>query len=298
MRKPIVAGATALLAVAAAGLAVTGVVVNARPADAALGDVPADCSASTTAYRADLQRLTYRYSAQKTSIGAYANDNPTSFVPTAHQNLGGAGDDTVFRSTDYAAHPSQDHLYKVSREGKLVDGTWHIVNSSSSHISNGFASTRILAYAHPYLYRVTGSSLYRYTLNADGVPTAKVKLSGTAWNTVNTLVYERTEGTGTAAVDVLIGTKANGELKEWRIKRATPTSSIASTVLKQVGWAKFTSLSTGYCSAHTGGRVLLGITATGAASVHFDANAKDRDGSDIKGGSLGELGWTAKAYGQ
>jgi hypothetical protein len=298
MRKPIVAGATALLAVAAAGLAVTGVVVNARPATAAIGDVPADCSAFTTAYRSDLQRLTYEYSNQKAGTKAYANDRANSFVPTAHQNIGGAGDDTRFRSTDYAAHPSQDYLFKVSREGELVDGTWRIVSSSSSHLTNGFANTRILAYAYPYLYRVAGTSLYRYTMTTDGMPTAKVKLSGTAWDTVNTLVYERTEGTGTAAVDVLIGTKANGELKEWRINRSAPTSSIASTVLKQVGWAKFTSLSTGICSAHPAGRVLLGITATGAASVHFDANAKDRNGTDIKGGSLGELGWTAKAYGQ
>jgi hypothetical protein len=297
MRKPIVAGATALLAVAAAGLAVTGVVVSARPATAALGDVPADCSVSTTAYRADLQRLSYRYSAQKTSTEAYANDSANSFVPTAHQNIGGSGDDTSFRSTDFAAHPSQDYLFKVIREGELVDGTWHVMSSSSSHLTNGFANTRILASSYPYLYRVTGSSLYRYTLQ-NGVPAAKVKLSGTAWDTVNTLVYERTEGTGSAAVDVLIGTKANGELKEWRINRATPASGIASTVLKAAGWAKFTSLSTGSCSAHPGSRVLLGITATGAASVHFDANAKDRNGSDIKGGSLGELGWTAKAYGQ
>jgi hypothetical protein len=28
-----------------------------------------------------------------------------------------------------------------------------------------------------------------------------------------------------------------------------------------------------------------------------DASAKDWDGTDIKGGSLGALGWTAKAYG-
>jgi hypothetical protein len=133
---------------------------------------------------------------------------------------------------------------------------------------------------------------------ADGVPTAPVKLAGTAWDTVKTLTYERTEGTGSAAVDVLIGTKSNGELKEWRINRTSPTSAISSTVLKSVGWGAFTSLSTGYCQDHPNGRPLLAISAVGSASVHFDANKTDRSGTDIKGGSLGLLGWTARAYGQ
>jgi hypothetical protein len=122
-------------------------------------------------------------------------------------------------------------------------------------------------------------------------------LASTAWDTVNTLTYERTEGTGSAQVDVLIGTKSNGQLKEWRINLATPTS-ITSTVLQTTGWASFTSLSSGYCQNHPNGRPLLAITAAGAASVYFDANATDKLGTDIRGGSLGSLGWTGKAYGQ
>ncbi|MEU4393264.1 hypothetical protein [Kribbella sp. NPDC023855] len=126
---------------------------------------------------------------------------------------------------------------------------------------------------------------------------APVRLRATGWNAVKTLTFERTEGTGTAKVDVLIGTKTSGELVEWRINVAKPTT-ISSTVLKSTGWGGFTSLSSGYCGSHPSGRSLLGITAAGAAAVYFDANRTDRRGTDIKGGSLGSLGWTAKGYGQ
>ncbi|MEO3929987.1 hypothetical protein ABGB07_39995 [Micromonosporaceae bacterium B7E4] len=298
MRRSIAAAATALT-VAATGLVVAGVVVPAGPAAAALSDVPADCSVSTAAYRSDGQRLSYVYSGGRTSTKAYANDN-LGWVPSAHQQIGGSGDDTSFRSTEYAAHPTDGRLYKVSRQGELVDGTWRITAMSASHLANGFAGTRILASASPYLYRVAGSSLYRYTETyVDGVFTlsSPVRLTTSGWDAVNTLTYERSGGTGSAAVDVLIGTKANGELKEWRINRATPTT-ITSKVLRASGWAPFTSLSTGYCDAHPDGRPLLGITAAGTASVHFDAKKTDGVGTDIKGGSLGSLGWTAKAYGQ
>ncbi|MFG1817812.1 tachylectin-related carbohydrate-binding protein [Kribbella sp. NPDC049174] len=293
MRKSILAAAAAL------AVAATGLVVVARPTAAALSDVPADCSVSTAAYRSDGQRLTYVYSGQTTSTKAYANDN-LGWVPTAHQQIGASGDDTSFRSTEYAARAGEDRLYKLSRQGELVDGTWRITAMSASHIGVGFAGTRILASASPYLYHVAGSSLYRSTETyVDGVFTLSrpVKLAGTGWDTVNTLTYERSGGTGSAAVDVLIGTKSNGELKEWRINRATPTT-ITSKVLRASGWGPFTSLSTGYCDAHPNGRPLLGITAAGRASVHFDANKTDSIGTDIKGGSLGSLGWTAKAYGQ
>lgn len=184
--------------------------------------------------------------------------------------------------------------------GELVDGTWRIKSMSASHIGVGYTGARILASASPYLYHVAGTSLYRSTESyVDGVFTLSppVKLAGSGWDGVKTLVYERSGGTGSTAVDVLIGTKANGELKEWRINRAAPTK-ITSKVLRASGWAGFTSLSTGYCDAHPNGRPLLGITAAGNASVFFDALKTDGVGTDIKGGSLGSLGWTAKAYGQ
>ncbi|MGW1343435.1 tachylectin-related carbohydrate-binding protein [Kribbella sp. NPDC002412] len=293
MRKSMVAGAAAL-AVAAAGI-----VVAARPTTAAVGDVPADCSVSTAAYRSDGQRLTYVYSGGTTSTRQYANDT-LGWVPTAYQQLGASGDDTVFRTTEYAARAGSDRLFKVTREGHLIDGSWRIMEMTASHIGVGYAGARILVSASPYLYHVAGTSLYRSTESyVDGVLTLStpVKLAGKGWDAVNTLVYERSGGTGAAAVDVLIGTKANGELKEWRINRATPTT-ISSKVLRSSGWGSFTSLSTGYCTAHPNGRPLLGITATGRASVHFDAKKTDGVGTDIKGGSLGSLGWTAKAYGQ
>ncbi|WP_432049862.1 hypothetical protein [Verrucosispora sp. NA02020] len=110
-------------------------------------------------------------------------------------------------------------------------------------------------------------------------------------------IKERSGRTGSAVVDVLIGAKADGKLKEWRVNRATPTS-ITSKVLRASGWGAFTSLSTGYRDALPDGRPLLGITAARSASVHFDAAKTDGVGTDIKGCSLGSLDWTAKACGQ
>jgi hypothetical protein len=291
MRKPFLAAAAAF-AVAAAGA-----VVVARPSVAALSDVPKDCQVSTAAYRSDLQRLTYTYNGGQAGTKAYAGDK-LGWVPSAHQQLGGSGDDTSFRSTEFAVHPTDGYLYKVSRRGELVDGAWKVSEVSATRLKAGFGSTRILAYGYPYLYRVTGSALYRYTVDpATGVPSAAVRLAATGWNTVNTLVSERTAGTGTGSVDVLIGTDAGGQLKEWKINRATPTQ-ITAKVLRSTGWSAFTSLSTGFCADHPAGRPLLAITATGRASVHFDAKQTDGLGTDIKGGSLGDLGWTARAYGQ
>jgi hypothetical protein len=166
-------------------------------------------------------------------------------------------------------------------------------------MASGFAGTRILANG-TYLYRVAGTALYRYKVsytNGKYVVSAPTTLRTTSWDSVKTLTYERTEGTGSAAVDVLIGTKTNGELKEWRINLANP-ATIGSTVLQTTGWAGFGTLSSGYCQSHQAGRPLLGITTAGAASIYFDANQSDRIGTDIKGGSLGSLGWTAKSYGQ
>jgi hypothetical protein len=288
---------TIVSAAAAFALAATGLIVVTSSSGAAVGDVPADCWAYTVAYRSDGQRVTYRYADSKTSVESIQGDK-LAWIPTAQQTRGQSGDATSFTMTGIATHPTDGYLYSLSRAAVRTDGVWKMTKNTATRIKAGFGGTRILAQGYPYIYRVTGNSLYRYTMSSFDSVTDPVKLPGTAWDTVKTLTYARTGGTGTAAVDVLIGTKANGELKEWRINRATPTSPIASTVLRPAGWAPFTSLSIGYCHDHPNGRPLLAITAAGSASVYFDANQKDWDGTDIKGGSLGSLGWTAKAYGQ
>ncbi|WBQ02885.1 hypothetical protein [Kribbella sp. CA-293567] len=291
MRKTL-AAATGVLA-----LAVVGTTLTALPANAALSDVPVDCSAYTTAYRSDGQRLSYGYNARKTSVTAYPGDK-LAWVPTAWQQLGAAGDTDMFMSSELATHPTDGYLYDLERRGQRTNGVWKMTQNTATRMASGFAGTRILANG-TYLYRVAGTSLYRYTVSYTSgkyVVSAPKTLKTTGWDSVKTLTYERTEGTGSAKVDVLIGTKTNGELKEWRVNHATPTT-IGSTVL-QTGWAGFSSLTSGYCGAHLNGRSLLGITPAGAASVFFDANQADRIGTDIKGGSLGALSWTAKGYGQ
>ncbi|MFI5732032.1 hypothetical protein ACIA49_18040 [Kribbella sp. NPDC051587] len=290
MRKSMI---TVGLVVAAVGSALT-----ALPASAAVGDVPADCGTFTTAYKSNGQRTYYGYQNQATASEEYPGDT-LPWVPSAQQQWGAAGDTDLFISSEIVTHPTDGYAYSLERRGERTNGVWKMTKNVATRIKSGFANTRILANGS-YLYRVAGTALYRYTITyPNGVPTlsAPTTLASTAWDTVNTLTYERTEGTGSAQVDVLIGTKSNGQLKEWRINLATPTS-ITSTVLQTTGWASFTSLSSGYCQNHPNGRPLLAITAAGAASVYFDANATDKLGTDIKGGSLGSLGWTGKAYGQ
>ncbi|MEV8372518.1 hypothetical protein AB0P21_07255 [Kribbella sp. NPDC056861] len=290
MRKPFIA---AVGAIALAGTALT-----ALPASAAVGDVPAECAVYTTAYRSDGQRLSYGYDARKTSITSYPGDKLT-WVPSAQQQIGGAGDTDLFISSELVTHPTDGYLYDLERRGERTNGVWKMTKNTATRMSSGFANTRILTIG-TYVYRVAGTALYRYTLTYTGgkyVVSAPTTLKATGWDAVKTLTYERTEGTGAAAVDVLIGTKTNGELKEWRVNLATPTT-IGSTVLQSTGWSSFGSLSSGYCQSHQAGRPLLGITPAGAASIYFDANQTDRIGTDIKGGSLGALNWTAKSYGQ
>jgi hypothetical protein len=297
-RKSIMAAATAI-AFVATGLVVTGVALTARPATAALSDVPADCSVSTAAYRSDGQRLTYRYSARTTSTQAISGDK-LGWVPSGLVGFGSSGGSDWFRESNLVTHPTDGYIYLVKRAAERIDGVWKITEHTTTRVKSGFAGTRLLSMAWPYVYRTAGTSLYRYKFAfVDGKPTmsAPVKLAGSGWDTVNTLAYQRTSGTGSAAADVLIGTKSNGELKEWRINYASP-AAITSKVLRTTGWAPFASLNTGFCDAHPNGRPLLGITAEGRASVHFDANETDGVGSDIKGGSLGLLGWTATAYGR
>ncbi|GAA1696671.1 hypothetical protein GCM10009745_48440 [Kribbella yunnanensis] len=296
MRKTILSVAVAFV------VAATGLVVLSSSSGAAVGDVPDDCAVATAAYRSDGQRLGYRYERNHDSpaqVLAIEGDR-LPWVPTSvtlGNRWGGGGDS--FNRLEFAVHPSDGYVYELDRAAERGDDhVWRMTKNTAKRLTGGFAGTRIIAYAYPYLYQVKGTALYRYTLTSEGL-TSRVKMPGTAWDTVKTLVYERAGGTDAVPVHVLIGTKANGELKEWRIKATiAPPTSIPSSVLRSTGWGSFTSVSTGVCETHLSGRALLGIAATGSVSVYFDANAKDWDGTDIKGGSLGDLDWTAKAYGQ
>ncbi|MFC0625328.1 hypothetical protein [Kribbella deserti] len=295
MRKSLVATATAL-SMAAAGLVATGVVI-ARPATAAIDDVPADCFVAAAAYRSDGQALSYRYSAKKPSTQAISGDK-LGWVPTGLVTFLESGDDNGYRNRSLVTHPTNGYIYAVDRVVERVDGGWKATKHTVTRVKAGFGGTRLLTMAYPYLYRVAGTSLYRYKLSfSNGVPTlsAPLQLSSSGWDVVNTLAYERTAGVGSAAVDTLIGATSTGHLKEWRINYATP-AKITGKSLRASGWGSFTSVNTGFCNSHPNGRALLGITADGRASVHFDANRTDGVGTDIKGGSLGSLGWTAKSY--
>jgi hypothetical protein len=295
------------VAVAALSVATTGVVLVDRPSTAAVGeatagvgDVPADCSVSAVAYRAaDAQRLNYGFSAGRpTSTESMFGD--ALWVPTAMTQMRDTSDETNIDTVEYAANARYDYLFPVVRHAEFHDGEWFFkTQSAGGYVGPSYAGTRVLAASAPYVYSLSGSVLYRSkeVLYDDGEYglTDPVKVA-TNWGSVNTLIFERRAGTGTSTVDVLIGTKSNGELKEWRINRATPIK-ITSTVLRGSGWESFTTLANGRCTEHPNGRVLLGITAAGSATVRFDPNRTDGVGSDFVGGSLGSLGWTEKAFG-
>ena len=282
----------------AAGAAVVFVgasTVLAGPAGAAVSDVPADCGVWTTAYKADGQRISYGYENSTKKTVQYPGDK-LAWVPSSQQQIGAAGDTDLFISSELVTHPTDGYLYRLERRGERVNGVWSMTRNQTTRLASGFGGTKVLAIGSSYVYRIAGTALYRYNFSyVNGVPTlsGKKTLAATNWDTVKTFTYERNVG----GADVLIGTKTNGQLKEWRIPVATPTS-ITSKVLQNTGWSGFSSLSTGFCSTHPNSRPLLGITPGGSASVYFDANATDGVGTDIKGGSLGALGWTGKGYGQ
>ncbi len=293
MRRNILAAGIAV-AVLATGLAST---VIARPASAALGDVPADCFALASAYRTDGQRLTYRYDAKKTSTEALPGDK-LGWVPTALVTFAESGSDASWSDQTLVTHPTDGNIYLIRRVAEKIDGIWKVTRHTVTKVAAGFGGTRFLIMGDKHVYRAEGTSLYRYEWAwIDGKPTLSDRkaLSGGDWETVRTLHYRRTVGTGATAGDVLIGTKSNGELKEWRISHAAP-AVVTSKVLKASGWGNFVTLGSGFCGNHATGRPLLGITPKGVAAIYFDANAKDGLGTDIKGGSLGPVGWTEESY--
>ncbi|GAB3816916.1 hypothetical protein [Kribbella italica] len=296
MRRSIVAGVTAV-AVVATGLAVTGILGSARPAAAALGDVPSDCKSWTTAYRSDGQRLSYNYSARKTITKAIVDDK-LGWVPTGLAAGAESGSDDNYASASLVTHPTDGQLYYLHRVVQRIDGVEKVTKLTTTSLAAGFEGTRILADGpFPYYYRVAGNSLYRFqtTFGQEGPPiSTPVKLSGD-WGTVNTLRYQRTGGTADAPVHVLFGTTSDGQLLEWRIPVTDP-ATITTKVLQATGWEEFTSLTQGSCASRPNGRLLLGIKPGGRVALRFDANAKDGKGTDFKGGSLGSVGWTEKAY--
>ncbi len=296
MRRNILAAGIAV-AVVATGLVATGVAVTARSASAALSDVPADCWTLTAAYRTDGQALTYRYDAKKTSTEAIPGDK-LGWVPTGLVTFLESGSDAGRLNHSLATHPTDGYIYHIKRGTTVIDGVEKVTTHTVTRVKTGFGGTRFITMAWPFVYRAAGTSLYRYKFSfVDGKPTlsGRATISSRAWDTVNTLHHQRTIGTGTKAVDVFYGTKANGQLKEWRINYASP-AGVSSKVLKETGWGNFTSVGRGYCNSRPNGRALMGITAEGRASVYFDANETDGLGTDIKGGSLGLVGWTEKAY--
>ncbi|TDD46398.1 hypothetical protein E1263_36720 [Kribbella antibiotica] len=296
MRRNILAAGIAV-AVVATGLVATGVAVTARSASAALSDVPADCRTRNAAYRTDGQALTYRYADKKTSTEAMPGDK-LGWVPTGIVTFLESGSDGGRMNHSLATHPTDGTIYHIKRATDTIDGVEKVITHTVTPVKTGFGGTRFITMAYPFLYRAAGTSLYRYKLSfVDGklILSGRATISSTAWDTVKTLNHQRTVGTGANAVDVLFGTKSNGQLKEWRINYATP-AVISSKVLKETGWGSFTSLGRGSCNSRPNGRALMGVTAEGRASVYFDANEKDGLGTDIKGGSLGLVGWTEKAY--
>ncbi|WP_460655043.1 hypothetical protein [Kribbella endophytica] len=275
----------AAVSLAAIGLAVVAGLVRSRSTVESSG-VPADCTVSVEAYRADGQRLTYQYGVNRATTRIVAGDN-LGWVPTGLVTIAGSGDDEAFTSQSLATHPTDGHLHLISRVGRRVGGVRKVTEQTVTRVGPGFAGTRLLTAADSHVYRVAGRTLYRYQLALAGgrhTISAPVKLSGD-WGAVNTLKHQRTEGRR----DVLIGTTSSGQLREWRVDHVTP-AAITSTVLSETGWEAVTGLGIGVCD-YPNSRLLLGITATGTASVDFATSHAAPEGD-----ALGPLGWTAKTY--
>jgi len=285
-------------------LAAAATTLTAAPAAFAAADpaVPADCSVSTTAYRADGTGLTYRYVNRTASAVPHPGGAKLGFRPNALQNRGAMGDTNFSRSEDYAVDKATSTLYNLVFTANRASTTspWTYTFSKQA-VGTGWAPLRTLALGYPYMYGITDTgALKRYSLASGIKPVSAGILRSSGWAGVQNLTYDRTISLGgTRKADVLLATNTGSDaLVEYTVPHDTPTS-ITRTVLKTGGWGSFTSISTGWCSSHPNARVMLGIYADGRAKVFYDVNGADGKGTDLYGGTVVvATGWTEKSFSQ
>lgn len=287
-----------LSTLAAAALVATGTSAAAAPTAAtAVPGVPTSCQASLRAYSPGGALAWYEYTkgaARSVAVGK----NSLGWQPTAAQQVGAAGDDTSFSSTEMATTKG-GKLMQIQQKGKLSGGKWSVTQSATTLKSSGWTGTRALVASYgSYVYRLHGSTLTRYKLGAwvDG----KVTLSagtrvGTNWGGVRSMVYERTGTVSGRTIDVFLANDTSGRLVEYRVPRSAP-SSWTRTVLRTSGFKSTRALTTSPCG--TGGRIIGAITDTNTMYAYYDPKVSDLKGSDIKGGYTGKGGFSYAAFGQ
>lgn len=253
--------------------------------------VPLSCAGGFTAFNSSGDRYWYGYKDGQATTQTYRQKG-LGYRPSALQNIGGMGSDTSFSSTDYLV-TSGGSLRRLEWGGTKSGGEWTITNRSTTTLSNSWSNTREMAYSR-YLYRLTGSTLTRYSLVA-GKPSAPRTVSRT-FGGVSQMVYERTVGSGSYQADVFLATTTSGQLREYRVPISSP-SSWRSYTLKTSGFKGFRDISTGPC-ANASSRLVMGLTSTGRMSVWYDPNSTDYRGSDFRGGSTGTKVFGLKTYGQ
>lgn len=292
----------ASLSVAALGAAVltsTASTASAAPSGAAatsaVPGVPISCSANFQAYSAPGSLYWYEYRNGR-ATSTRVSSNTLGWQPTAHQQLGAAGDDTGFFSAELATSKG-GKLMQIRRDGKLVNGKWSVSQQAQTLKSSGWTGTRALANG-PRLYRLHGSTLTRYTVSGPTFPKATVSGAirvGTGFGGVRTLVFDRSGVSNGKTIDVFLATDRSGRLLEYRFERTAPTRW-TTKVLKSSGFANVRALTTAPCGSK--GRSIGTITDNDTMRVYYDATSTDSSGADIKGGWTGKGGLTLPAFGQ
>lgn len=159
---------------------------------------------------------------------------------------------------------------------------------NTTRVATGMSAARLLAFApNQGEDRVMSGRLY--SLNSRGelhrwqmdMFTGKVRVmydrpvrGGGSFADVRTLTFSR----GTQDVDVLLATRTDGSLVEYKIGR--PRARLMATrVLKASGFGAYTSTTVGYCNVAD--RIIVGTTKDGVVYSTYDADSDDGSGADF-----------------
>lgn len=155
-------------------------------------------------------------------------------------------------------------------------------------LSGSWKGTKSLAASRKYIYRVTGTSLYRYEIGWGGVPVRGRMVARSGYGAVKTL----TSDYSTAQADTLIATTTGGALRQIKVRR-TSTGTTTSVTLRRTGFQNFRSFTAGGCWDRPWAGTYLGVTQAGGVYAYYDSDRTDAR-VNFKGGRVGT--WAHRTY--
>lgn len=281
----------ALMSFSVAALTVGAAIGSAEATPAALSapsrvqglGIPNDCSAGSESITStgSLYYVGYGWG----ELGKYrTKQKPLPFQPRqlAATSIYSAGDFSRVRylSIDTAGRP---HLWKQDTNEYLSTGTF-----TMKRLSGSWKGTKALAASRKYIYRVSGTALYRYEIGSGGVPVRGRAVARSDYGSVKTLTADYS----TPQADTLIATTTGGALRQIKVRR-TSTGTTTTKTLRSNGFQNFRSFTAGGCWDRTWAGTYLGVTKSGGVYAYYDSDRTDARVS-FKGGRVGS--WSHRTY--